>query len=391
MNMAQKIKTRRRLWHGLSAATALLILTACTKDGDTIYMPNPDEPQPSTAPLVTVIHNVDALGDRSYNDLIYQGVEKTAHQYGLRTMQLSPTSYEEGLAYLQTIFQGVSTTQGDTTRQLFIICATGYDDYVRQNAHLFAENPYADLLYLETTEPLPEGCGSTLYLPYYGAMYEVATMVPITDRDALIVASNPEDLTVAGAVKGFNDGFLADYYDIDEEYIVGEGDEQETINYPKRIGTIYLAEHAGEGYNVPDTTLINRLFKEPIKEFDFTLEPILIPICGGTGSTLNYLMNILGAYHYVGVDVDVISPDCRFSCLKHIDRAVGLCIRQWLSPEGMPRHQVLGLASGYTGVAVHFHEDIYFEDYFNSIITAEVRQQIHEDAIRKEEEYEKSK
>ena len=76
------------------------------------------------------------------------------------------------------------------------------------------------------------------------------------------------------------------------------------------------------------------------------------------------------------------------SCLKHIDRAVSLCIGQWLSPEGMPHHQVLGLASGYTGVSIHFYHD-YLEEDFNETIPKELRQQIHEDAIRKEEEYEK--
>ena len=47
------------------------LLTGCTKDGDTIVMPPPDEEQPATTPLVTVIYDPDGLGDRSYNDLIY--------------------------------------------------------------------------------------------------------------------------------------------------------------------------------------------------------------------------------------------------------------------------------------------------------------------------------
>ena len=48
----------------LSLAT-VIALFACTKDGDTIYQPDSDEPKASTAPLVTVIYNADALGDRS--------------------------------------------------------------------------------------------------------------------------------------------------------------------------------------------------------------------------------------------------------------------------------------------------------------------------------------
>ena len=37
----------------------LALLAACSKDGDTIYQPDPDEPKASTAPIVTVIY-----GDR---------------------------------------------------------------------------------------------------------------------------------------------------------------------------------------------------------------------------------------------------------------------------------------------------------------------------------------
>ena len=123
----------------------LALLAACSKDGDTIYQPDPDEPKASTAPIVTVIYGKDALGDRSYNDLIYQGVEEAAAKYGLRTMKLSPISYEEGQGYLKSMFETVKNPS-DTIRRLFIVCAAGYDDYIRQNSHLFDSNPYADLL-----------------------------------------------------------------------------------------------------------------------------------------------------------------------------------------------------------------------------------------------------
>jgi hypothetical protein len=65
----------------------MMMLAACTKEGDTIYQPDPDEPKASTAPLVTVIYGTDALGDRSYSDLIFKGVEEAAAKFGLRTMQ----------------------------------------------------------------------------------------------------------------------------------------------------------------------------------------------------------------------------------------------------------------------------------------------------------------
>ena len=362
------------LKHGLFAVCGLLVLAACTKDGDTIYQPDPDEPKASTAPLVTVIYNADALGDRSYNDLIYQGVEKTARERCLRTMQMSPTNYEEGLAYLQTMFQTVSSTKADTVRRLYIVCATGYDDYIRQNAHVFAENPNADLLYLETPDPLPEGCGSTVYLPYYGAMYEAGAIIPaFLMNECMLLVANPEDETVNLAAKGFTDGFLTDYYQVVYDW----GDVLE-----KHLETRYLGKKSGEGYNIPDSTAFN-VINEVNEVFAYGH---IVPLCGGSGSKIRYLCDITMTGNGC-MGIDVVVPTEVVSVLKHIDRAVGLCIGQWLSPEGMPKHQVLGLKEGYTEVALNLKEG--YTTLYNKYIPENLRQQIHEDAIRKEEAYEK--
>lgn len=58
-----------------------LILLGFTQKGNILYLPDPEEPRISTAPLVTVIYDPFALGDRSYNDLIYQGVEEEAAEF----------------------------------------------------------------------------------------------------------------------------------------------------------------------------------------------------------------------------------------------------------------------------------------------------------------------
>ena len=350
----------------------LALLAACSKDGDTIYQPDPDEPKASTAPIVTVIYGKDALGDRSYNDLIYQGVEEAAAKYGLRTMKLSPISYEEGQGYLKSMFETVKNPS-DTIRRLFIVCAAGYDDYIRQNSHLFDSNPYADLLYLETTEPLESG-GSTLYLPYYGAMYEAgAVMLSLYRDECLLLVSNPEDETVNLAAKGFTDGFLTDYYQVTHDW----GGVLE-----KQLETRYLADKSGEGYNIADSTAI-QLLRELNEVYFYGY---IIPICGGSGNKIRYLCDItMTGSGCMGIDV--VAPTEPVSALKHIDRAVGLCIGQWLSPEGMPKHQVLGLKEGYTEMTLNLNES-YLELY-NTYIPEELRQQIHEDAIRKEEEYER--
>ena len=134
-------KTRK--WLFLLAM--MLTLVSCTKEGDTIYKINPDEEQPSTAPLVTVIYGPNGLGDRSYNDLIYKGVEMAAKQYGVRTLQLAPESEAQGLAYLETMFRQMESST-DTVRRLFITPSPVYDAFIRKNNKRLEANPNADLL-----------------------------------------------------------------------------------------------------------------------------------------------------------------------------------------------------------------------------------------------------
>ena len=72
---------------------------------------------PDTSPLVIVVYDPNAMGDHSYNDLVCQGVETAARQYGLRTLQGAPASTTEGLMYLESLLLQMSTPP-DTIRRL---------------------------------------------------------------------------------------------------------------------------------------------------------------------------------------------------------------------------------------------------------------------------------
>lgn len=351
--------------------TATLLMTACTKEGDIIYQTDPTDAA-STAPLVTVIYDPNAVGDGNYNDLIYQGVEQAAHEHGLRTMQLSPSTRAEGLAYLQTLFEQMSATQ-DTVRRLFIVAAASYDDYLRQNNDRLAANPYADLLYLETAKPL-SGKGSTLHLPYYGAMYEAGAIAQALDPEVLLVAANPIVESVSAAVSGFTDGFNADYIQYPER-----------LNTDKLLVTEYLSNEAGGGFTIADTTAMRILYD---REWPSAFQ-MFVPVCGGAARTFQYLLNVMGGYEYMGIDAAYNSLRSPLSAVKHIDRAVALCISQWLSADGMPKHQTLGLADGYTGVEVLTANSIFYDFLGGNVLTGELLGTIHNDAIRKEAEYEK--
>ena len=174
----------------LTFCGSLAMLTSCSGDDETIYVPDPAD-APSTRPMVTVVYSPDALGDQSYNDLIYSGVENISNQKELRTLHLSPATREEGLDYLENIFR-LMEAPGDSVRRLLIVASSDYDAWLRQNNRRLEGNPCADLLYLETATPL-DGKGATLYMPYYGAMYEAGALTPHFMEKVMMVGANPED------------------------------------------------------------------------------------------------------------------------------------------------------------------------------------------------------
>ena len=350
---------------------AVLLTAACKKDGDTIYLPDPSEEKANSAPLVTVIYGDNSLGDRSYCDMIYEAVERTALELGLRTMQLSPQSTEEGLQYLELMFRQMEAAK-DTVRRLFIVTSPVYDEYLRNNSNRLAKNAHADLLYLETKTPLP-GKGSTLYLPYYGAMFEAGAIMPALGSRVMLIGANRREQAVADAIQGFTDGFNSDMTSV-------------TGKKEKYLGTTYLDETGDGGYSVADTTAM-RMMHQWLADDIFDI----VPVCGGAFNTFWRMNEIESrAMFIVGIDNEYHSRGSHLSVVKHIDRAMNLCIRQWLSSEGMPKHQSLGLASGYTEV-IHTYKD-HLTPYDVEVIeqlTEEKLKMIHEMALGKEEEHEK--
>lgn len=352
------------------------VLTSCSKDGDTIFLPDPAERQASTAPLVTVIYDAEGVGDQSYNDLIYQGVEEAAVRYGLRTLQLSPESNEAGLVMLERLFEQMSTAN-DTVRRLCIVASPVYDEFVRKNCNRLERNERANLLYLETSTPL-QGKGSTLHLPYYGAMYEAGNMASLFATKVMLFGANPVNESVAEAINGFTDGFNDRQSDIASS--VDTDDKGFLAGF---LEMHYIGENAGDGFDIDDETALALL-----KYYDIMnmYSDMIVPVCGGAANAFARLADITSAYSYMGVDCAQTSVFSPFSAVKHIDRAVMLCIGQWLSAENMPKHQSLGLASGYTEVVLHPYSN-EIKALVQKYLTDAVRNEIHQQAIRKEEAY----
>ena len=339
----------------------VLLIAACTKDGDTIYKPDPNEEAASTTPLVTVIYDANALGDHSYNDLIYEGVERAAQDLGLRTLQLSPQTTEEGLQYLELMFRQMETAQ-DTVRRLFIVTSPSYDDFIRKN-----------------NKPL-EGKGSTLFLTYYGAMYEGGRIAAAEERiSVMLLGANRKTPSVTDALQGFSDGFEAGLKLLTTE--------QAGKNH---LASAYLDERGEGGFSVADSTAMRLL-----RQWNAADIYMLVPVCGGASNTFARLnSSTQGNMDIVGIDVFYDSYYSPYSIVKHIDRALLQSIRQWFANGTMPKHQKLGLKEGYTEVTLNPNSDIYiwappgYEGETTPCLTEEMKKEMHEEAVRKEEEHE---
>ena len=345
----------------------LVIFVACTKDGDVVYEFDPAD-QASTQPLVTVIYDPGALGDLAYNDLICEGVERAASRNGLRVRQFSPRNRDDGLTILSGVINQMSNAT-DTTRQLLIVAGSSYDEFLRANNRRLEANPRADLLYFETSKPL-EGKGCSIHIRFYGAMYEAGAVTPFFSPEVLIVAANPHDSGITDAVAGFQDGILTGYVRPDRGEI--------------KIFHEYLSDEAGSGYSIADSTALRLMYSQPWSIY----ERMIIPVCGGSSAVFRRLAENISLYAVMGIDKVNMSTSSPYTAVKHADDAVEHCISQWLSADGMPKHQSLGLANGYTGLTFH-PADTSMWTLYNTFVPEDLRQTIHEEAIRKEAEYEK--
>ena len=338
-----------------------IILTGCTKDGDTIYQINPDEEKPSTAPLVTVIYGPNSLGDRSYCDKIYRGVEASASKHGIRTLHLMPESMEQGQTYLEMMFQQMESAQ-DSVSRLFIATSPVYDEFIRKNNRRLEHNPNADLLYLETSTPL-EGKGSTLYIDYYGAMYMAGcfSKYAFTIDLSLLILANPYTQSVVEAGEGFVDGY----------------NDTTDSKWEKILKIKYLSDEPGGGFQLADTTAL-RIYQE-VANNEEDANICVVPVCGGAMNAFYRILPYLSYYICIDDYISLKDPFHFANVIKHIDRVLDDYIEKWLNAT-MPKHQTFGLADG--GTEFNFGEDFGFID--------RVVDSVRQVAIRKEgERYEK--
>jgi len=316
-------------------------LGACSKEDEKDLL--------DTSPIVMVIYPIDGLGDRSYADNIYKGVEKAVQEHGLRVLHLVPKSNDEFKVFLTFLKE---QDNDEKARTLFIVAESTITDMMDEFLKNLPDNELYDYLILENRNTYPNI--HTLWMPIYGVTYEAGVLARQlkTEAPGIVMANDKSEMLNDGA-KGFMAGF---------------GDD-EVVN-------TYTIIPKNGGYN-----LANYVYR--LCDSINTYCDIVLPLCGGSAQGLyRYNRDYPNkSFKTIGFDNDMslYSPLLPFSCVKYIDRAMEDCIRMWLDRQ-LPQHLSLGLDEGYT-------EIVLAPGYEESL--QKTLNETHQTAINKEKEYEK--
>lgn len=325
------------------AVFIVISLTSCTKDVDYEYI--------DQSPIVAVLFSPNGLGDLSFSDNIYRGAEEAAAQYGVRIQILEPGTIEEGEEYLRLMYKASSI---DSVKHLCIVSDATYADIIKKHTEMIPNTPSNQMLFLDVREISEKA--HTVYLPFYGALYEAGCLAQSMDdvNNVAIFSANNYMPSLVDGVKGFTDGLHS------------EGD--------KKLNTYYMGTGI-EGFSMADT-LYNVSYR-----IDSVFD-MVVPLCGGSvQGLLRYNREHPKSFYTVGIDADMSGYTKRvpFSCLKRMDKVITHCIGQWLSDEGLPHQQTLGLEEGFTEVSI--------PDEYQPLLKTKL-EKIHQNAIQKEKEYE---
>lgn len=318
-----------------------LMLCSCTIEE--VYE-KPDRPER----LVRVLFAPQKIGDSSFNDNILSGIlqeqqnnDFQLHVHILDDMNGADSTIQEWMSETKegvyTILAG-SEFEGSVRK-------SGYRDF--RSDYLIFDTPSRDL-------PMPafHFCG-------YGASYLAGVAArEITQADsAVCLGAYPGEPYVNECFDGFTDGFL----DCGGSH----------------VEVLYMT-NSTEGYSKPEMAY-------SMADSLSAIYPFIYAMTGGSNMGIYQFLreNPDVEMYSLGVIVDQQNYSKRIigSIITEIGSCAKNCIGRWTDNEVIPAYQQFGLESEY----------IYFKvaDRYSAVLGDKVQQYV-EQAIRKENEYEKS-
>lgn len=277
------------------------------------------------SPVVVMLCSPNGLGDVNYEDRMYGAACRMAHENGLRTYCISPETRYAGVKQLVQYLKGC---KGDGIRRLYVAFSPMYEGFINEILADFPDDGTAQMLMVSPPmeSELVHTAGVRTYGLYYTAGVLAASEFP-GENDTIGCEYDVVDPYVREAGEAFEDGALSctsGYVDMfyndgnnyDEEYYY--------MSDYLYIDTYLLGEWCHNFY----LFLYKPYFKATVIRDPETIRD----------------------FHTAGVDMDfsMYSDKVMFSCVRRMDLLMENCIRQWLSPEGLPKDQQYGFDTEYT-------------------------------------------
>lgn len=311
-------------WSAVMLTSLSLVSAACSSEADE-PTPAPQEPTPQ----IIVLYGPSGLGDQGYMDCILTGVQQFKRTYYTEVdmYQYSPSMMEEA----ERLVTDWLSLPPSNVPALFVVASSDYETLITD---ALSEHPLTDnkrMLMFENDIRLDLPI-TIFQLSMYGASYLAGVTAAeyvkgleeeSVRKDALILLAHPNDLTIAKAGAGFQDGF-------------------DSAGLDAKAFTEYLADD-WTGY--ASAQIAYQKMSKWAKSYSF-----VFPVAGGSNQGIfRYTREYPEAPLTAGMDVDQagLSRNITGSVIKHIDKVVFDFMETWLTTGELPESTVFGLESGY--------------------------------------------
>ncbi|GEM_PF-3828962 len=345
----------------------LLGLGACSSD-DIDPNVKPDNQTSHLIYNIAVVYSTGGLGDMGFSDEIYDGICQLEMERGdsIQLSQYFPEDREDALWYIDLFLDPENQESDSNVRNLLILADGTYGDLLTASKY-WKNNQQWDVLLLDAPTQLPQELqqSSKVYAPtfsYYGAAYQAALIAyqhykelcdiygdDVEDSDTpfqpAVVMANDQDEPILNTLQGLRDGFAANSRALADSCIT------------------YLANKAGEGYNLPDSAFsaTYKLWKQGATT--------MYPLCGGSAigmyrfSRMEHAQMEGGGYlfDYCGIDADrtYSSNQCTISLKKNISSYLQNFHNLWMNtPSALTHHEIFGLDSEYIELISRYKLDM---------------------------------
>ncbi|KUO74698.1 MAG: hypothetical protein APF77_03675 [Clostridia bacterium BRH_c25] len=310
-------------------------LAACSKTQQTQATPTESQEEKLK---VAMVCSMGGLGDRSYNDSGYVGLQKVEKELGLEVKVVEPKDVSEGEKYLTELAQA--------GYNLVMTLEYGHADILKKVAPQFPETRFA-IFNIEVDEP---NVTSVVFKEHEGS-YLAGALAALVTKDANIKETNPEK------VLGFIGGIQSPGID---KFLVGFEEGAKYIDKDTKVISGYANS-----------------FGDPAKGKEMALvqmeqgADIVYQVAGGTGEGVINAAKDKGCFA-IGVDSDqdYIAPgNVLTSMMKRVDVAVFELSKQL--KDGSIKNSntmILGLKEDGVGLSpMEYTKDLIPKEYFDQV------------------------